>query len=137
MKKGWGKGMTLVLAIAFAGALGTLARFGVGSWMLERTGTAFPWGTLLINIVGSITLAFVWGLTEAGAARPELRTVVGVGFCGAFTTFSTFSFESARLMQQGHWNRAALYTAASVLLALAGTFAGFQLAAVVLRRTGP
>ena len=129
--------MTLVLAIAAAGALGTLARFGVGGWMLARTGTGFPWGTLLINVAGSIVLAFVFRMTEGAVARPELRAVIGVGFCGAFTTFSTFSFETARLMQQGQWNRAALYTVASVLLALAGTFAGFRLAATLLGRSGP
>ena len=126
--------MTLVLAIALAGALGTLTRFWIGGWVQERAGTAFPWGTLLINIAGSIVLAFVFRFAEGTVVRPEVRAMIGVGFCGAFTTFSTFSYETARLLENGQWNRAALYVAASVLLALVGTFAGFQLAATVLRR---
>ena len=128
MKKGWGKGMTLVLAIAFAGALGTLARFGVGSWMLERTGTAFPWGTLLINIVGSIILAFLWGVTEGGAARPELRTVVGVGFCGAFTTFSTFEMEMYGLSSEREHATALIYLLLSVICGFVAVVAGVRLA---------
>jgi CrcB protein len=126
--------MSLVLAIALAGAIGTLARFGLGGWIQERAGAGFPWGTLVINITGSIVLAFAFRFAEGTVVRPELRAAVGVGFCGAFTTFSTFSYETARLLEDGQWNRAALYIAASVLLALAGTFLGFQLAASVLHK---
>jgi fluoride exporter len=127
-------GMTLLLAIAFAGAIGTLARFGIGGWIEERAGSGFPWATLLINIAGSLILAFTFRFAEGVVVRPELRALVSVGFCGAFTTFSTFSYETVRLLENGQWNRAVLYVGTSVLLAMAGTFAGFQLAATILRR---
>jgi CrcB protein len=126
--------MTFLLILGLAGAIGTLARYGIGGWIQERAGTGFPWGTLVINIVGSTILAFMFRFAEGTVVRPEVRGLVGIGFCGAFTTFSTFSYEAARLIEDGQWNRAVLYVAASVVLALVGTFGGFQLAGTVLRR---
>lgn len=127
-------GMTLLLMIGLAGAIGTLARFGIGGWVQERAGTGFPWGTLLINITGSVILGFTFRYAEGTPIRPEIRAMVGIGFCGGFTTFSTFSYETARLLENGQWNRAALYIAGSVLLSLAGTFGGFHMASSMLRR---
>ncbi|HSL68618.1 MAG TPA: fluoride efflux transporter CrcB [Longimicrobiales bacterium] len=126
--------MMLLIGIAVAGALGTLARFGLGGWIQQHSGSNFPWGTLLINISGSLLLAFAFRYAEVAPVRPELRALVSIGFCGAFTTFSTFSYETARLIQDGQWNRAALYVSASVVISLAATFGGFQLATILLRR---
>lgn len=127
--------MGLALGIAIAGALGTLARFGLGGWIQQRAGSGFPWGTLIINVLGSFVLAFAFRFGEGMAMRVETRILVSIGFCGAFTTFSTFSFEAARLIEDGQWNRALAYILASTFISLIATFAGFFLAATLLRRS--
>src|SRR5215475_5949879 len=104
-------GMTLLLLIALAGGIGTLARFGIGGWVQHRAGTGFPWGTLLINNTGSVILGFTFRYAEGTPVRPEIRAMVGIGFCGGFTTFSTFSYETARLLEDGQWRRAVVYIA--------------------------
>ena len=127
--------MRLVLGIALAGALGTLARFGLGGWIQERTGSSFPWGTLVINVIGSLVLGFVFRFGEGMAMRAETRVLLSIGFCGAFTTFSTFSFETARFIEEGQWNRALAYVMVSTTISLMAMFFGFFLAATLLRRS--
>jgi CrcB protein len=122
----------LLLLIAVGGALGSVARYLVDGWVQTRAGATFPWGTLFINTTGSLLLAFVVRWLEGVAAPPEWRGFLALGFCGAYTTFSTFGFEAAALLQGGQWLRAALYIGGSVLLSLAGVFGGFRLAALVL-----
>jgi CrcB protein len=92
-------------------------------------GPAFPVGTLVINITGSLLLGFImrYALTS-GAISPETRILLTTGFCGGYTTFSTFSYETALLLEEGEFYRAALYIGLSVFVALLGTFAGFALA---------
>mgnify|MGYP003289911542 CR=1 FL=1 len=93
--------------LIFVGAgMGGLARYTVGNWVQAATGPTFPWGTLLINVTGSFLLTFFYGLLEGTAAPPEWRAFLGIGFCGGYTTFSTFSYETARLLQT---DRANLY----------------------------
>lgn len=114
--------MTYVL-VAFAGALGALARFGIG---LTLGGTTFPWATLTVNVVGSALLGLVLG---AGARwDPNVVAVLGVGFLGAFTTFSAFSAETLMLLREGRAATALTYVAASLTLALAASAAGYVLA---------
>ena len=121
--------------IIFVGAgVGGVARYAVSQWVQAATGPAFPWGTLLINVSGSLVLAFVYGSLEGTAAAPAWRAFLGVGILGGYTTFSTFSYESVRLLQDGEWARALLYVAGSVILSLAGALLGFTLASALLRR---
>ena len=96
-------------------------------------GSAFPWGTLLINVTGSILLGFImhYALSTPGVSV-ELRVLLTTGFCGGYTTFSTYSYETATLIEDGQLGRAGTYALASVLLALAGTFGGFALAREVI-----
>ncbi len=126
----------MLFAIALGGALGAVARYGLGGWAQQRLGSGFPWGTLIINITGSILLAFLIQLLESLAARPEWRGFLAIGFCGAYTTFSTFSYESIRLLQGGQFSRALLYMGGSVLISLYGTLLGFRIAASVLALRG-
>ena len=124
----------LLIAIALGGALGALARFAAGGWIQGLAGSSFPWGTLVINVVGSLLLAFLYRLLEGVAVRPEWRALLAVGFCGAFTTFSTFSYETARMLQDGAWNRAVGYAGGSVVFGLVGTGLGLGIAFTVLQR---
>jgi fluoride exporter len=121
-----------IIAVAAGGALGALARYLVGTWAAARWGSAFPWGTLLINVSGSLLLgAFsAWFARRAGLPA-ELRLFVAVGFCGAYTTFSTFSLDTITLAQSGAWTASltnALLTNALCLVAsVLGVFVGARL----------
>jgi CrcB protein len=120
-------------AVGVGAAAGGLARHYLATAIYARFGTGFPWATLLINISGSLLLGFIiqYTLGTSGVSR-EMRLLLTTGFCGGYTTFSTFSFDAAALMEEGRYERAALYVSGSVLLALAGTFAGFALARQLL-----
>ena len=91
------------LAVGLGGALGAMARFGVSNWVMRLTAGTFPWGTLVVNVCGSLLLGLLMGF--AGGARgpipPTLQTLFGVGFCGAFTTFSTFSYDTLGVLRGG------------------------------------
>lgn len=125
----------LLLYLAVGGVLGTLARYGLGSWVYSWAGSALPWGTLLINVLGSFVLGFVVRASGALSISPELRGLVTVGFCGAFTTFSTYTLETVILAQQGEWGRAALYALGSLGLGVLAMIAGLA-AAGLFARTG-
>jgi len=121
----------MLLGIALGGALGTLARWWLGGWA-QRFSPVFPYGTLTINVTGSFLLGFLVRYLTQAPAGPELRAALTIGFCGGFTTFSTFSYEAARLLEDGSTGRAFIYMAASVLLSLAAVFAGFAIARAML-----
>ncbi len=121
----------MLFSIAFGGAMGTLARYGVG--LLTQRGSAhFPYGTLAINVAGSLLLGVLARWLLSGHASPELRAGLTIGFCGGFTTFSAFSFEVATLLEQGSYARAGIYAALSVLLSVMAMFAGFGIARAAL-----
>ncbi|MDX1568436.1 MAG: fluoride efflux transporter CrcB, partial [Longimicrobiales bacterium] len=88
----------------------------------------FPWGTLVVNVVGSFLLGFSVRYLEFMVASPELRAAVAVGFLGAFTTFSTYSYETVVLLQEGAWGRAATYALGSLIIGVLFVFAGFAAA---------
>jgi fluoride exporter len=124
------KGDTLRITLLMVfGALGTLARYGLQGLVQHRTGSSFPAGTLVVNIIGCF---FLGGIAEYALTHlsvpPEWRIGITVGFLGAFTTFSTFTFEAVRLMQDGEWARAGTYILASVLGGLLAIVAGIRLA---------
>lgn len=114
-----------VLFLALAGAAGAVARFVVdGAIQRRQRGREFPWATLLINTTGSLLLGAVTGLVLFHACPRELRLVVGTGFCGGYTTFSTASFEVVRLVQRASALRAVGYLAATVVLTVGAGAAG-------------
>ena len=121
----------MLWGIAVGGALGTLARWGIGAWA-QRFSAEFPYGTLTINVIGSLILGFLLRYMTQTNAAPELRAALTIGFCGGFTTFSTFSYEAARLLEDGSTLRAVTYMAASVLLSLGAVFVGFAAARAML-----
>jgi fluoride exporter len=118
----------ITLLLVF-GAVGTLARYGLQGFVQERTGVTFPYGTLVVNLLGCLLLGGVaeYALTHL-TIPPEWRIGITVGFFGAFTTFSSFSFETVRLLQDGEWLRGSLYVLASVLGGLACVFVGMRIA---------
>ena len=122
--------VTTWLAVAVGGALGSLARFWLAAVMTMLTGPRFPWGTLLINVLGSFIIGLVAGLTALPArvgVHPDVRVFLMVGVCGGFTTFSAFSLQSLELLQSGEVASALGYMAGSVLLCVIAVWAGWLL----------
>jgi CrcB protein len=110
-------------------AAGGVSRFYLTMAVQQRLGPSFPWGTLLINITGSLLLGFLIRYALATpAVSMEVRAMLTTGFCGGYTTFSSYSYESAVLIEEGQFSRAALYSISSMVLALLATFCGFLLA---------
>ena len=112
------------LLVAVAGAAGALARYGIGVAVGPRT---FPWATLGINIVGAFALGVVLTVTTERGTSPLVSIPLAVGFLGAFTTWSTFSWETFALLRTGQEGRAFAYVAASLALSLLVTWAGYRL----------
>lgn len=121
--------MRTVWAIAAGAAAGGVARYYLATLVHQRVGSGFPWGTLLINVTGSLLLGAIirYALATPGMSV-ELRALLTTGFCGGYTTFSTYSYETAALLEDGRYERAALYAFGSVVLALGATVCGFLLA---------
>lgn len=119
---------TTWLAVAAGGALGSVARFWLAAAMTALTGPRFPWGTLLINILGSFIIGLVAALTLAPARLPmppDMRVFLMVGVCGGFTTFSAFSLQTLELLQSGEILSALGYIVGSVLFCLAAVWFGW------------
>lgn len=126
----------LVLYIAVGGALGAVARYALGGWIHSWAGAGFPWGTFAVNAIGSLLIGFSVHYLDATGAAPELRAFVAAGILGAFTTFSTFTYEAIVLLQQGAWARAAAYTLGSLLVGLLSAGGGLLLGARVWPSAG-
>ena len=116
-----------ILMIALGGAAGSVSRYGLGLWVQRATHGTFPVGTLTVNLVGCFIAGVAARMLMAGQGNPDLRALVVVGFCGGFTTFSAFSLDVIALAQSGKWMLAAGYVAASLVLCLLGTTAGFAM----------
>jgi CrcB protein len=117
----------IVLGLVVAGGCGALLRYEVELAVRRWLGPSFPYGTLMINVSGSFLLGLLAGLAEAHGIRPGLVTVVGTGLLGAYTTYSTFTFDTVGLAERGRAGAAAVNVAASLALGLAA--AGLGLAA--------
>jgi CrcB protein len=115
------------LWVAAGGALGSMARYWLATVVAGLTGPQFPWGTLLINILGSFVIGWFGALTGTGGAMDvpaDIRVFVLVGICGGFTTFSSFSMQTLELLQAGELMSAGAYILGSVALCLCGVWAG-------------
>jgi CrcB protein len=116
--------MRTVLAVALAGALGALARWGIGAWSGHRFPT-FPWGTMVINVSGSFILGVMFAvLVERNVGSTTLRLALMTGLLGAYTTFSTFSLETFRLFEDGATGSALANIGFSVILGLLAVWLG-------------
>ena len=122
-----------ILYIALGGIAGTLSRYGLEGWIQSRTATGFPLGTLTVNLSGSLLLGFILRVaTGTTLISPDLRAGLTIGFCGAFTTMSTFSYESVALLTDGDYLRAALYMSATMLGCVAAVMLGTALGSKLL-----
>jgi CrcB protein len=123
-----GDGVKIFL-IALFGAIGTLARYGLQGVVHVRMGSGFPYGTLLINLTGCLLLGFIGQLTlNRMLISSDLRIAIAVGFFGGYTTFSSFGWETAKMLEDGEWLRATTYVGASVITGLLLSVAGIRLA---------
>jgi CrcB protein len=125
--------MGAYLAVAAGGAIGSVARFWLTGVMAALTGPRFPWGTLLINILGSFVIGLVAGITLTPARmgmHPDVRIFLMTGICGGFTTFSAFSLQTLELIQTGDLVPAAGYILGSVVLCLLAVWGGWLLGRV-------
>ena len=116
-----------VLLVALGAAVGAPLRFLIDRAMRARHGDRFPWGTLIVNVAGSLLLGFVAGLP----ATPGVTALVGTGFCGALTTYSTFGYETLRLARSGARAAALANVLVSVLAGLGAAYLGLLVAAAV------
>jgi len=123
--------------IAAGSALGGVSRYLVGGVVQRIFDTTFPAGTLVVNLTGSFLLGlFLRYALETPTLSPELRASLTIGFCGGYTTFSTFSYETVALLEDGEWTRAGLYAALSVFLAVGATLLGLLAARGVVALRG-
>ena len=121
--------MIAYLWVALGGIFGACARYGLARAVAKFAGTGFPFGTLLINFSGSLILGFfmIWS-SERALVDQRLRLLIAIGFCGAFTTFSSYAFESFAYFEQGHWTLFATNVLANNVLCLAAVIAGAAMA---------
>ena len=118
-----------VLLIAVGATLGANLRFAISRWAAQVLSPSLPYGTLIINATGSLLLGFflVW-TSERVLADPRWRSLVAIGFCGAYTTFSSYSFETFRLFEQGHYNLALMNFLANNVVSFLAVVAGAMIA---------
>ena len=125
--------MNPLLLVAAGGAAGSVARYWLALLVLRFTGPGFPWGTVLINILGSFVIGWFNALTAPGGRLPgadAARVLVMAGLCGGFTTFSAFSLQTIELLRTGQTGRAFANVAASVALCLGATALGIRVGAL-------
>ena len=124
--------VTTILVIALGAAVGANLRYALSLWAAQQWGAAFPYGTLLINVLGSFLIGVVMILaTTRAAIGIPWRLLIVTGLLGGFTTFSTFSFETYQLFVEGDWLAAGLNILASVGLSMIGVFLGASLARIL------
>ena len=118
--------------IFLGGGLGSMARFAMAGWITSLLGAAFPWGTLMVNVSGSLVIGWFAALTDysdhPGLSASMSRQFVMVGLCGGYTTFSAFSLQTLNLIREGDWIKAAANASLSVLLCLLAVGLGHGIA---------
>ena len=128
--------MLKVLSIAIGGAAGAVLRYWVSGLAHYFMGSAFPWGTLAVNLIGSFIIGLLWGLFESVVVSQNLRLLIFVGILGSFTTFATFSLENFNLVRDSQFALLFVNICVSVILCLGLVFAGYFLARFFLNLNG-
>src|SRR5437868_3203797 len=114
-----------LLLVAVGGGVGSMARYLCQKWVSENHAHPFPWGTFLVNLAGCFFIGIVYAAAEKTTfISPQIRLLLITGFCGGFTTFSTFAFENMNLIRSGNLLYFSIYIVGSVVLGIAGVFAG-------------
>lgn len=127
----------MIWYVALGSAAGGVVRYILGGWIQERSGSSFPIQTLFINVSGSLLLGFIQRYAlETAAVTPEVRAMLTIGLCGGYTTFSTFSLETVRLLEEGDLRRAGLYMGLSVILSVGAAILGISAARELLAIRG-
>jgi fluoride exporter len=116
--------MKEILWVGLGGFAGANARYLLGIWVATRFGPMFPYGTFIINVTGSFILGIIMGLLDAHVLAPAVRLSLGIGFVGAYTTFSTFTYETLRLVESGSLLLATANVVGSVVVGLLAAIAG-------------
>lgn len=119
--------MTNVLLVALGGSIGAVFRYLISIFMVQVFGSSFPFGTLVVNVIGSFFMGVIYALGQMSHISPELKALIGVGLLGALTTFSTFSNETLLLLQEGDWLKAILNVVLNLSLCLFMVYLGQQL----------
>ncbi|MDH3310020.1 MAG: fluoride efflux transporter CrcB [Gammaproteobacteria bacterium] len=120
--------MRQLLAIAAGGAVGSLLRFWMSNWVHFAAGRSFPYGTLVVNVLGCLIMGFLFVLfIDRLTDNPVLRAGILIGVLGGFTTFSSFSIETFNLIEQGSWAKAMVNMGASLVLCVGATWIGVVL----------
>jgi CrcB protein len=129
--------MTRVLLIALAGALGTLSRYFIGLWAGRALGTAFPYGTLIVNVVGCFLIALVYELAlSTTLISPTLRLTLTTGFMGGLTTYSSFNYETTGLLRERAWTTGLLNVGGTLVACFVAGMLGLALARRVTAMLG-
>lgn len=113
-----------VLLVATGGAIGAVLRYLLGGWIQGRLGPDFPWGTFIVNVSGSLLIGVVLGLAAQGALSGEARLFLAVGILGGYTTFSTFSYETLQLIEDGNLAGTLLNAVGQVAAGLIAVYVG-------------
>lgn len=119
------------LLVAAGGAVGAALRYLLGGWIVSRLGPDFPWGTFFVNVTGCLLIGGVLGLVERGVLPAEVRLFVAVGVLGGYTTFSTFGYETMRLLEGGELLPAALNAFGQLALGLGAVYLGLIAARIL------
>jgi fluoride exporter len=132
--------MFLYLCVALGGAVGTIGRFALNGFVSNLFGATFPWGTLILNVVGSFAIGFFAALTDPSEGRVLVggtgRQFFMTGICGGFTTFSSFSLQTLNLARDGEWARAGGNVVGSVVLCLLAVWIGYTAAMALNLKKG-
>ncbi len=124
--------MRAYLWVCIGAVVGASARYALSRYAAKVISTAFPWGTLIINVTGSFILGlFLIWTTERVLLDPKWRLLIAIGFCGSYTTFSSYAFESMSYFEQGHWSLFAANVMGNNVLCLAAVLAGAAIARVL------
>jgi len=116
--------MKFMLLVGAGGFFGSIARYLLSDAVQSRMLTSFPYGTITVNLLGCFIIGIIYALSETANLAPEYRILIATGFCGGFTTFSSFSFESLTLLQDNQYLYATLYAGLSLVLGLLAAFLG-------------
>jgi fluoride exporter len=112
--------------LAVAGSIGAILRYAVSGWVQRSAGGTFPWGTLAVNLTGCIAIGLLAPLLMERIVRPEYRVAILIGLLGSFTTFSTFGYETFRLLSDGQFGHAAAYVLAMNAGGLLAVWIGYR-----------
>lgn len=115
----------MILLVGAGGAIGSIARFLSQQMIARYYPSSFPWGTLIVNIVGCFIIGIVYAFGEKGnLLSPDMRLLLATGFCGGFTTFSTFAYENISMMREGELLYTFMYIAASIIVGFLAAYIG-------------